>query len=559
MPFTHLHHLVPAPNPLILIIQPPTSIHRSTSQPHCNPPNSPRSKQMQRQHLPQLRHLFPYTTIAMPVPDPTESRPSNNVHARPSPPEERPSQRMRREDESQITRLSLYGHRHFVSHPPFTPHNSPRPVPYDTLGQDAKEVDLEGNNIGHATGSGAMPAIESIHDTLQTNPGISEDELIDQQVDQLIASCGPIREGVFDNLGAILASYQPGYSGSTGLDVNGSGNPTHQFQRATGSTPQMATRQSADWSCSEGVSASSSFSLGYQQRYSYIQADPYHFDQSLRPESGSFRQHGFANIPPPIASPSTAAYTSITSYPQSHSISYHPHAGFGTALCPPDTSSMARSLSTSDIPSMAAVPGGFSGLSASTSTSGNSTYAQPLSAFTVDQISSVNARSDDPRTASGTTKSHAQGYHQCTASAGSDPSLLQPGTTSQASASLSEPARLPPKPKRRLPSKSSGHAHQTAGTAESGGPMAGGAADQDDTTLEEESRWIDRSLSLATLMREMHLQCRVSGREGAQALRDLRSLFREMSHLCLESVPRIREERKHMSHRSMVRCVSEVH
>jgi hypothetical protein len=89
--------------------------------------------------------------------------------------------------------------------------------------------------------------------------------------------------------------------------------------------------------------------------------------------------------------------------------------------------------------------------------------------------------------------------------------------------------------------------------------MAGGAADQDDTTLEEESRWIDRSLSLATLMREMRLQCRVSGREGAQALRDLRSLFREMSHLCLESVPRIREERKHVSHRSMVRCVSEVH
>jgi hypothetical protein len=197
----------------------------------------------------------------MSVPDPTESRPSTNVHARPSPPEERPSQRIRREDEPQITRLSLYGHRHFVSYPPFTPHNSPRPVPYDTLGQDAKQVDLERNNIGHAAGSGAMPAIESFHDTLQTNPGISEDELIDQQVDQLIASRGPIREGVFDNLGAILAPYQPGYSGGLGLDVNGSGNPTQQFQGATGSTPQMATQQSADWSCSEGVSASSSFRL----------------------------------------------------------------------------------------------------------------------------------------------------------------------------------------------------------------------------------------------------------------------------------------------------------
>jgi hypothetical protein len=513
---------------------------------------------MQRQHLPQLRHLVPYTTIAMSVPDPTESRPSTNVHARPSPPEERPSQRIRREDESQITRLSLYGHTHSVSHQPFTPHNSPRPVPHDTLGQDAKEVDLEGTNIGQAAGSGAMPAIESIHDTLQTNPGISEDELIDQQVDQLIASCGPIREGVFDNLGAILAPYQPGYSGGTGIDVDGSGNPTQQFQGATGSTPQMATQQSADSSWSQVVSASSSWSLACSQRYSNFQADPYYFKHSDQPGSSSSGQYGFTNTSPPIAGPSTTSYTSIVSYSQSGSFSYYPHAGSGSYLNPPNTSSMARSLSTSDVPSMAAVPGDFSGLSASASTSGSSTYAQAQHTFTGGQFSSVNARPDDPRTAPGITISHAQGYPQFPASGECVSSLPQYDTTIQEVSFLLEPARLPPKPKRRPPSKSSGHGPQTAGTSGSGGPMAEGAADQDDTTLEEDTRWIERSLKLAALMEGLRLQCRVRGPERAQAFRDLGVLFGEMSDLCL-GVRHISTERVHVSRRLIVRRVSKLH
>jgi hypothetical protein len=395
-----------------------------------------------------------------------------------------------------------------------------------------------------------MP-IDSIHGTLQTDPGISEDELIDQQVDQLIASCGPIREGVFDNLGAILAPYQPGYSGGTGLDVNGSGNPTQQFQGATGSTPQMATQQSADSSWSEGVSASSSWSLACSQRYSNFQANPYYFKHSAEPGSSSSGQHGFTNISPPIAGPSTTTYTSTTSYPQSDSFSYHPHDGSGT-YNPPNTSSVARSLSTSDIPSMAAVPGDFSGLSASASTSGSSTYAQPQYAFKEGQISSVNAPPDDPKTAPGITISHAQGCHEFTASAGSDPSLLQSGATSQEVPFLLEPARLPPKPKRRPPSKSSDTVRQTAGTTESGGSMAEGVADKDDTTLEEDTGWIERSLKLATLMEGLRLQCRVRGPERAQAFRDLGVLFGEMSHLCL-GVRHIQTERQHVSHRSIVR------
>jgi hypothetical protein len=489
----------------------------------------------------------------MSVPDPTESRPSTNVHARPSPPEERPSQRIRREDEPQITRLSLYAHTHFVSHPPFTPHNSPRSVPYDTLGQDAKQVDLERNNIGHAAGSGAMPAIESIHETLQTNPGISEDELIDQQVDQLIASCGPIREGVFDNLGAILASYQPGYSGGAGIDVDGSGSPTQQIQGPTGSTPQMATQQSADSSWSEVVSASSSWSLACSQRYTNFQADPYYFRHSDQPGSSSSRQYDFTNISPSLAGPSTTSYTSIISYSQSGSISYYPNAGSGSYLNPPNTSSMARSLSTSDVPSMAAVPGDFSGLSASASTSGAPTYGQGLHTFIGGQFSSVNARPDDPRTAPGITISHVQGYPEFPAFGEFVSSLPQYGTTSQEVPFLLEPARLPPKLKRRRSSKPYGHVGQKAQTTESGGPMAEGVADKDDTTLEEESRWIDRNMSLATLMKEMRVKSSVRGQEGAQALRNLRSLFNEMSVLCFDSVRRIREERQHVSHRSKFR------
>lgn len=467
----------------------------------------------------------------MSVPDPTESRPSTNVHARPSPPEERPSQRIRREDEPQLTRLSLYGHRHFVSHPPFTPHNPPRSVPYDTLGQDAEEIGLEGNNIGHAAGSGAMPAIESSHDTLRTNPGISEDELIDQQVDQLIASCGPIREGVFDNLGAILAPYQPGYSGGTGIDADGSGNPTQQFHGATGSTPQMATQQSTDWSCSEGVSASSSWSLACSQRYSNLQADPYYFNHSDQPGSSSSGQYGFTNISPPIAGPSTTSHTSTASYPPSRSVSYHPHNGHGT-YNPPDTSSMARSLSTSDIPSMAAVPGDVSGLTASTS--GNPTHVQAQYAFTASQISSVNAQPDNLRTASATKTSNTRMFHEIPPSQRFIPSLSQPSMTSP----VPRPSLLTTTPTQPV-SKPNDHELQTVKPTDSsaggpsGGPMAEGSADQERTTLKEDTEWIDRSAVLIALVEEMRSRCKVpKGIERVRAFRGLRYLFKEMFELC---------------------------
>ena len=490
-------------------------------------------------------------------PDPTESRPPNNVHARPSPLEERPSQRIRREDESQITRLSLYGHTHFVSHPPFTPHNSPRSVPYDMLVQEAKEVDLEGNNVGQAAGSGTMP-IESIHNTRQRNPGISEDKLMDQQLDQLIASCGPAGENVFDNLGAILASYQPDSSGGTGLDANGSGNPTHQFQGATGFTPQMATQQAADRSCSDQVSASSSCSLTCSQRYSNIQADPYHVDQSLRPESGSFTQHGFASIPPPIAGPSTAN-TSTSSYPQSHSINYRPNLGPGTYLDPPHASSMARSLSTSDVPSMAAVPGDFSGLSASSSTSGNLAYAQAQYASTAGQIPSVNARRDDPRTASAIKTSNARTFHETPPSQRFTPSLSQPSMTSPVprpslfTTTPVQPVSNPIDPDLQTVNATESSARVSAG-GPSGGPMAEGSADQGRTTLKEDTQWIDRSAVLTALLEEMRSRCKVpEGIERVRAFRGLRYLFKEMFELCYNDDPGPHVDRRAVSHLSTFR------
>ena len=82
--------------------------------------------------------------------------------------------------------------------------------------------------------------------------------------------------------------------------------------------------------------------------------------------------------------------------------------------------------------------------------------------------------------------------------------------------------------------------------------MAEGVTDQDDTTLEEDTGWIERSLKLATLMERLRLQCRVRGPERAQAFRDLGVLFGEMSQLCL-GVRHIQTERQHVSHRSIVR------
>jgi len=489
-------------------------------------------------------------------PDLMESRPPKNVDARPSPPEERPSQRTRREEESQ---LSLYGHRHFVSHPPFTPLNSPRSVPYGMLGQDAHQVD-----IGQAAGSGAMPANESIHDTSQTDPSLSKDELIDQQVDQLIASCGPIRKGAFDNLGAILASYLPGYSGGTGLDANGSGNPTQQFRGAPSTTPQMATRQSAEWSRSEGVSASSSSSLPYTH-YSNVQADPYHFDQSLRPESGSFTQHGFANIPPPIVGPSTANYTSTPSHSQSRSISYHSHDGSGTynppdasgTHNPPDTSSMARSLSTSDIPSMAPVPGDFSGLPASASDA--STYAQPQYASTAGQIASVNARPYVTRAASGIKTSNARVSHEVPPSAESIPSLSGPGMTRPVPA-LDPPPSLSNSTPMQPVSSSIGHdlhtekATESSAGGPSGGPRAEGCADQERTTLKEDTEWIDKSAALTALAKVMRSTCKVpNGIERARAFRGLRYLFTEMFELCYNDDHGPNVDRLTVSHLSRFR------
>jgi hypothetical protein len=88
--------------------------------------------------------------------------------------------------------------------------------------------------------------------------------------------------------------------------------------------------------------------------------------------------------------------------------------------------------------------------------------------------------------------------------------------------------------------------------------MAEGAADQDDTTLEEDTRWIERSLKLAALMEGLRLQCRVRGPERAQAFRDLGVLFGEMSDLCL-GVRHISTERVHVSRRLIVRRVSKLH
>jgi len=232
---------------------------------------------------------------------------------------------------------------------------------------------------------------------------------------------------------------------------------------------------------------------------------------------------------PPMAGPSTIKHTSSSSYPQSLHSGCHPSAASSTYRDPPITSSIARSLSTSDISSRATVPGLVSDLSGSTpSTWDDSTYAQALNAFDPAQIASVNALLNDLRTPPGMTTSDAPGPTEDPLFGESFPSMPQSAVTTPKPFLCLQPSRTTSKPMPPLPTPACNVDVTTRATdSNPGGDPACSI------TLEADTKWIDRSESLTAVAKEMRLTCKVpEGVEHVRAFRVLHLLFKEMFELC---------------------------
>jgi hypothetical protein len=541
--------------------------------------------------------------------------PTTTVHSRPSPEDERPSQRLRRDDGSQITQRSTADD-HPVRYLPFLPPLSSQSIPYPIPGRNEGEVDLPRiSKDRKAAELEVMSRIDAILDSCRGDSDLTAKRLRELQLNKRMESCGNVRGDSHDDSGAQPAPDPSGHPGEpVPVGSNGSDNARHPTQGVTGSTPQMVTQQSADRSWDGGISASSSHSLAYpQQHYSSLQANHYHFDQSAPPESTSFNQNGSAYIaptiagpstvnhtsatsypqagssyyhpnsgfgtnldppnasnmarslstsdvqygssvmPPPIAGPSTVNHPSITSYPQAGSSYYHPNSGFGPYLNPPNTSNMARSLSTSDVPSMAAVPGGFWGPTASTSgTWDNSNSGEVMHGFAASRPPPVYAPLGNPGTAPEVTTSYAQESYQIPPSAGTPFSLPQSSTNPVPALylrpSLSTSTFMQPL------SNPIGHDFQTANATEFcagchyGGPVVYGSADQGRTTLKEDTEWLERTISLSVLAERMRSTCNVPEDAGrAEVFQRLRFLFGEMFGLCYISKPYPRTKRQTVS------------
>jgi len=460
---------------------------------------------------------------------PYPSGPSTNVHVPPSPPQERPPQRIRRVGQSQIPQLGLTGDSHSAPDPPFPPRLPACTDIYPIAGPDVGQVDLPGVT-GRRVGSFVdMPATDSNHIGLRQDPMLTEDVMMDWDPDRLMVSCGPIREGAFDDLGALIAPSLPGSADGTGLNAVVCGDTTYEPRATNEFAPQVMTQQFANPSWNSAISTTAPSSLDYAQRRSNVEAGPYHFDQIAPPDSGSFARNGFTMDLPPMAGPSTIKHTSSSSYPQSLHSGCHPSAASSTYRDPPITSSIARSLSTSDISSRATVPGLVSDLSGSTpSTWDDSTYAQALNAFDPAQIASVNALLNDLRTPPGMTTSDAPGPTEDPLFGESFPSMPQSAVTTPKPFLCLQPSRTTSKPMPPLPTPACNVDVTTRATdSNPGGDPACSI------TLEADTKWIDRSESLTAVAKEMRLTCKVpEGVEHVRAFRVLHLLFKEMFELC---------------------------
>jgi len=482
-------------------------------------------------------------------PYPYPSGPSTNVHVPPSPPQERPPQRIRRVGQSQITQLGLTGDSHPALNPPFPPRLPACTDTYPIPGRAVGAVDLPGVT-GRRVGSFVdTPAIDSNHIGVQQDPMLTEDEMMDWDPDRLMESCGPIREGAFDKLGALIAPSLPGSADGTGLNAVVCGDTTYEPKATNEFTSQVMTQPLANPSWNPAISTTAPSSLDYAQRRSNVEAGPYHFDQTAPPDSGSFARNGFTMDLPPMAGPSTIKHTSSSSYPQSPHSGCHPSAASSTYLDPPITSSIARSLSTSDISSRATVPGLVSDLSGSTpSTWDDSTYAQALNAFDPAQIASVNALLNDLRTPSGMTTSNAPGPSEDPLSGGSVPSMPQSVVTTPKPFLYLQSSRTTSKPMPPLPTPVGNVNYTTRATDSNPG------GDPACSMTEADTRRIDRSESLTAVAKEMRLTCKVpEGVEHVRAFRVLHLLFKEMFELCYGDDSGHVTQRRAVSHPQILR------
>ena len=493
-------------------------------------------------------------------------RPSVDVHVRPSPSEERPSQRIRRAGQSQITQLEYTGDSHSAPNPPFPPRSLPHNVTYTIPDRDVGELYPPGGTSRQVGPSEATPATDWSHIGPQENPIHTGDDVMGLNLDKLKELCGHIGERAFDDLETLFAPHFPGYADGMGVNAVVCGDTIYGPEVANETPPQVMTQQSANPSWSRANSTTVPSSLDYAQRGSTLEAGPYHFEQTAPTDLESFARNGFTMELPPMAGPSTIKHTSSSPCPQSSHSGCHPSAASSTYLDPPITSSIARSLSTSDISSRAAIPGLVSDLSGSTpSTWDDSTYAQALNAFDPAQIASVNALLNDLRTPPGMTTSDAPGPSEDPLSGGSVPSMPQSVVTTPRPFLCLQPSRTTSKPMPPLP-RSIGNEIQTAEATDPSagsypvGPMTEWSVGQERTGLDANTIWIDRAASLIALAEEMRSTCKVpEGDEHVRAFRNLHLLFTDMFELCYRNNLGFVLLRRAVSNPSKLRCLSDPH
>lgn len=408
--------------------------------------------------------------------------------------------------------------------------------------------------------SEATPATDWSHIGPQENPIHTGDDVMGLNLDKLKELCGHIGERAFDDLEALFAPHFPGYADGMGVNAVVCGDTIYGPEVANETPPQVMTQQSANPSWSRANSTTVPSSLDYAQRGSTLEAGPYHFEQTAPTDLESFARNGFTMDAPPMAGPSTIKHTSSSSYPQSPHSGCHPSAASSTYLDPPITSSIARSLSTSDISSRATVPGLVSDLSGSTpSTWDDSTYAQALNAFDPAQIASVNALLNDLRTPPGMTTSDAPGPSEDPLSGGSVPSLPQSVVTTPGPSLCLKPSQatsnpMPPLPKPICNAIYTARATDSSPGGDPAGSMIGWSADQERMDCEADTKWIDRSESLLVLAKEMRLTCKVpEGVDHVRAFRVLHLLFKEMFELCYRDDCGQLTQRRAVSHPRILR------
>lgn len=470
---------------------------------------------------PFLLDVFQFVSEAMSLARIHESPPSTtHVHVRPSPPQERPSQRSRLEHPTHTTQS--IGARDGTFVPKLT--HSPRPpIPLPSLGRNLGEADQTGlSTYRKMDRSTAISRLESIHDHHkdQTDTRLTDAQSMDSQLSQLMAAFRDIRSDAFEDLGSELASYLPGHSDGTGsFEMNESLYLARGEEEPTRSLSQNEGQQSADLFEEAVISVISSLPLDLQPGRSDILKGDENAGLSTMPsQSETLEQQGFVMISPSAAGPSIICSKSAASQPESRPITHS--SGFAYPA-----------YSGSPIPPIGERQGSTSN---SWFTPAEEEQIAAIHAGAPSTLS--NAQSVYPSPIIATLTSGPLEYFETPVLGRSVSSL--PHSTSM---NLETPAGLGHRQNPTLIQSVASSVGQYNQRAKATGPgsddstakcTANQTSGQRHATPEDWTGWVARSSSLAKLAEEMHYGCKLHDHSPERSLERLRFIFKAMYDVC---------------------------